>query len=250
MNQLGRWAPQAARAAAISILLLCSACATTTAGQRQTAIDRLNLVWGGENAAIRAEFGERSVNATPDQSYRAAKAALNRIGLEIDEDAAQPPTIFGRRSYAAGSFSWSPAVRQAEEARVRETFVAAVGPMGATLVLNPLAEELTGTATVKSASKSGTRVAVDFRSASGACVTACLTEMPPTALRSAFYQFWTAFDEEIIEVKADDEAKEAAAAAERAKKRKPPARAPRKPAAPKPPTEWTPPPRDWKPPPK
>jgi hypothetical protein len=248
MNLFGRWAPQAARAAAISILLLCSACATTV-GQRQTAIDRLNMVWSEENNTIRTEFGERTVSATSDQTYRAARAALARIGLVIDEAAAQPPTVFGSRSYPAGSFSWSPAVRAAEEARVRETFVAAIGPMGASLVLNPLAEELTGTATVRSAPKTATRLAVDFRSTSGACVTGCLTEMPPTALRSAYYQFWTAFDEELIEVKADDEAKAAAAAA-RAKKRPPPARAVRKPAAPKPPTEWTPPPRDWKPPPK
>lgn len=248
MNLFGRWAPQAARAAAISVLLLCTACATTV-GQKQTAVDRLNMVWRVDNNAIRAEFGERSVKATPDQTFRAAKAALLRLGLVIDEAAAQPPTVFGSRSYPAGTFSWSPAVRQAEEARVRETFVAALGPMGATLVLTPMAEEFTGTATVKAAPKTESRVAVDFRSTAGACTTACLTEMPPTALRSAYYQFWTAFDEELIEVIADDEAKAAAAAA-RAKKRPPPARAPRKPAAPKPPTEWTPPPRDWKPPPK
>lgn len=237
-----------ARPAVLALLLLCSACATTT-GQKVLAVQRLDAVWARDNAAIRSQLGERTIKATPDQTYRAAKAALIAVGLTIDEGAATPPSVSGSKTYPAGALSWSPAVKQAEEARTRQVFIEALGPVGATLSLNPLPEQFTGSATVKAAAKGETLLVVDLRSTplATACAAACLTEMPPTALRAAYFEYWTAFDEELAEVKAEDEARAAAVA--RARK-KPPPRPPRKPRATRPPSDWTPPPRDWTPPPK
>lgn len=236
----------AARASAIALLLLCAACGTTS-GQRQLAAQRLEAVWASENQATRAQFGERMVKATPDQAFRAARAALIRVGLEVD-DHASPPAVVGQKTYPAGSFSWSPAIRQLEEERMRTVFVEALGPVGGNLRLAPTAEDLVGTAKLKAAPKGQALLAVDFRTqpvGGGDCPQPCLLEMPPAALRAAYYEYWAAFDDELAEVKAEDEAKAAAS-----RKRSPPARKARPSKPPKAPGDWTLPPKDWRPPPR
>lgn len=210
-------------------------------------MQRLDSVWASDNAAIRARMGKRIVKATPVQAHRAARAALIAGGLTIDESAATPPSVYAAKTYPAGALSWSPAVKQAEEARTRQVFIDALGPMGRTLMITPLPEQFTVSVAVKAATKGESLVVVDLRSnpLAPACPAACLTEMPPTALRAAYSEYWRAFDEELVVVTAEDEAKAAAAKA----KKKPP-RTARKPRTTRPPSEWTPPPREWQAPPK
>lgn len=141
-----------------------TACATTPT-QRQIAGDRLAEVWAADNVEARKQLGSRTIKATADQAYRAAKGTMPRIGLEIDVRASNPPTVTARSLYKGGGFSWSPSVRQAEETRMRRIFVEAIGRMGALLNIKPVDEIITATARVGGAPRGSSTLTIDFASA-------------------------------------------------------------------------------------
>ena len=235
------------RNAALTLLLLCAACATTLE-QRSTATQQLNAVWTAENQATRKRLETRVVAATADQTYRALKATFPNIGLDVDDQASSSTVVVAKSRYAQGGFSWSPAIRAQEEARVRQVFVDAIGRQGANLKLVPQDEIITATGKVSANTATTSRLSIDFRSTSpsGGCSTPpCVDEMPPSALSAAYYQFWTAFEPELKEIQLADSIK--AAAAGRTKRKTAPT-APRKSPAARPPSDWVLPPSGWKPP--
>jgi len=235
------------RGLALTFLLVLAGCATTP-DQRNTAVQRLNGVWMVENQAIRTNAGARIIAATPSQVQRALRATLPTIGLEIDEQASNATTLVAKTEYAKGGFSWSPEIRAQEEARTRKVFIDAIGPQGGNLMLIPQNEVITATAKMTANAATSVRLVLDFQSSSpaGGCPaeTSCVDEMPPAALNAAFYQFWTAFEPALDEIRRADVK---AAAASRAKRRPAPD-APRKPAAVRAPSDWVLPPSGWKPP--
>jgi hypothetical protein len=245
------------RLAAVSALvgaLLLAGCATTA--DIGVASQRLNQAWASDNQGTRATLGARTVRATPDQAYRAAKLALGRIGLDVDEAASRPPRVVASRLYKAGAWSWSDAVQKAEQTRMVQVFTDAIGLKAIGLVFKPGDEIIGADLTIGSASREGTLLRVNFgsRPPNGDCSDAgCITEMPPSALRAAYYEFWTAFDEELSAVEQED-----ALHAVPPKGRRPVgARATRVAASlpqPKPkskaPNEWVLPPSGWTPPPR
>lgn len=236
------------RKAALVLLLFCAACSTTLE-QRSTAAQQLNAVWMAENQVTRGKLATRVIAATADQTYRALKATLPNIGLEVDDQASSPLSIVAKSHYAQGGFSWSPAIRAQEEARMRQVFVDAIGRQGANLTLAPESEIITATGRVSGNTATTSRLSIDFRSTSpsGGCPTPpCVDEIPPSALSAAYYQFWTAFEPELGAIQRVDSVK--AAATGRAKRRTTPA-APRKPpAVARAPSDWVLPPSGWKPP--
>lgn len=232
----------------VAATVLAAACSTTTTpADRQIATQRLNYVWGAENQLTRGELKNRTVDGTPAQVHRAARQTMIRIGLVIDETQSQPPNVVGGNVFANGGWSWNEAVQLSEEPRMRSVFVQAIGPAGANLTLTPTDEVMTASVVVGSTSANATEVSVDFATASPGVdcrVTACTAQIPPMALRSAYYAFWQAFDEELGDVVEEDRA-EAAAHRQRSQRARP------RPARPtRPPSDWTPPPSGWTPPPR
>jgi hypothetical protein len=238
-----------------SILLLLAACATTpprpvappaprgtTLDERMMATQRVNEIWATDNTATRASLSVRTVKASPSQVSRAARAAMEQLGLDVDAKGLKGRTLTATKVFKNGGWSWSPAVRQAEEPRLKQALHEVLGTRGDELLLGTLGDEvLTGTATVATGGKGVVKITVDFSSkVPGAdCTrTACIDEMPPAALRAAYYEFWTAFDQALANIRRTD--------AEAHKKR---SQAPTKQKA-KPPSDWVLPPSGWKPPPK
>jgi hypothetical protein len=230
----------------LTLALALAGCATTPA-QRGAAVQRLNGVWVAENQATRAKVGARIIVATPGQIQRALTTALPAIGLDIDAQASSATTVVAASHYAKSGFSWGPAIRAQEEARMRKIFIDAIGPQGGNLTLVPQNEIITATSRIAASTATSARLTVDFRSSSpaGGCPaeTSCIDEIPPAALNAAYYQFWTAFEPALDEVLQTD----AKAAASRAKRRPAPD-APRKPASKRPPSDWVLPPSGWRPP--
>lgn len=237
------------RTVAIALLATAASCATTPQ-QRFEATRRLDEVWASENQATRAQFGSRVLNATPDQALRAAKAAMVQIGLVIYEPASSPPNVVARQTFAESGWSWSEAVRLVEEARMQQVFVQAIGSQGAQLQMGRGEETLTARFVVGSRTSAGTTASVDFESAPvgvDCASTACVMQIPPAALRAGFFEFWRAFDEELVEVRAQDAEKAAAARRDHRSGQPAPRRRQRQRA--RPPSEWVPPPSGWRPPP-
>lgn len=233
----------------VAATVLVAACSTTTTpADRQIATQRLNYVWGAENQLTRGELKTRTVDGTPAQVHRAARQTMIRIGLVIDEARSQPPNVVGGNVFANGGWSWNESVRLSEEVRMRNVFVQAIGPTGANLTIVPGDEVMTASVVVGSSSANATEVSVDFATASpgvDCTVTQCTAQIPPMALRSAYYAFWQAFDEELGDVVEEDRA-EAAARRQRSQRARP--RPAPRPA--RPPSDWTPPPSGWTPPPR
>lgn len=230
----------------VAFTVVIAACSTTSE-DRQIATQRLNYVWGAENQITRSELGNRAVDGTPAQVHRAARQTMIRIGLVVDEERSQPPHVVGGNVFANGGWSWSESVRLSEEPRMRRVFVEAIGPAGANLILAPTDEVMTASAVVGSTSANATEISLDFATASPGLdcrVLACAAQIPPTALRSAYYAFWQAFDEELADIVEEDRA-EAAARRQRSQRARP---RPARPA--RPPSDWVPPPSGWTPPPR
>lgn len=240
---------------ALALVSLAAGCATPggRSGGVRKAMLAVDEAWAADNRATRATHGSRIVKATVDQAFRAARTALERIGLEVDQPASIPPAVTARKFFPEGGWSASPTVRAAEEPRFRQMMASEIGAKAANrLVIMPRAETLTGQAMLTPAASGTVRVAVDFSSSTATpCPAdqACTIEVPPAALRSVYYEYWTAFGEELTEILAEDEKAAAEARRRRAAPRKtapqPRARPKRKA---KPPSGWKLPPSGWKPP--
>jgi hypothetical protein len=206
-------------------------------------MQRIDQLWRADNQATRATSQARTVSATPNQVRRAVRATIPRVGLELEGAAPAGSEARGHHLFKGAARSWSPSVQKAEEARVRQVFVEVIGPAASGLQIRPGDEVLTVTVVWVPATRGATRVNVDFKSdepgADCSQPGSCIKEMPPAALRAAYYEFWTAFDRELAEIGAED------AAAAREHRRPAAARRP----ASKPPSAWTPPPSGWRPPP-
>lgn len=215
-----------------------SAC--TTVVQRQTAVDRVNAVWAADNQSVRSTLAARTLAASIDQALDASERALRKIGLDEISVDRKTATVSGRRQYANAAWSWSDAVRQAEEPRLRQIFVDAIGPQGYFLGLDPKDEVLSATVKVVAAGrKKEAIVSADFRSDNTAGVTCpggCVTEIPPSALRAGLYEFWRAFDGELSDIQAKTRAT--------ARKPRAPAQQPTA-SRNRSPNEWVVPPKDW-----
>lgn len=235
---------------ALALLSLSAGCATTGGSGKQSqnnAVDSVNRAWAADNRATRATHGARIVQATPDQAYRAAIAAMERLGLDVDEAASKSASITARRFFQNGGWSATPTIRAAEAPRLLQL----LGKKAKKAVLAPADEMLTGKAMVSPAGKGIVRIAVDFTSVStGTCPAKgiCFAEVAPAALRSAYFEYWIGFGEELIEILAEDAKAQAEARRKRTAPRKAAPRASPKRKA-KPPSGWKLPPSGWKPPP-
>ncbi len=223
----------------ITAFVLGSLCACTTPAQRQTAVERVNSVWAADNQDIRSKLASRRVTASPEQSMQAAELALRRIGLEDVNTDRKAGLATSKRQYSNAAWSWSDAVKQAEEPRLRQIFVDAIGPQGAFLALDPKDEILSATVKVAASGKKNLAVVtIDFRSdtAGGAsCAGGCVVEIPPAALRAGLYEFWQAFDSELTDLQTK---------ARQTRKTKVPAQ--QQPAKQnRSPNEWVVPPKSW-----
>jgi hypothetical protein len=234
----------------LALVSLSAGCATTGGGGNQgqsNAVDSVNWAWAADNEATRATHGSRIVQATADQAYRAAIAAMERLGLDVDEAASKLPSLTARRFFQQGGWSATPTIQAAEGPRLLQL----LGKKAKKAMLAPADEMLTGKAMVSSAGKGVVRIAVDFSSVTtGACPAKriCFAEVAPAALRSVYFEYWTGFGEELIKILAEDAQAQAEARGRRTAPRKVAPRAIPKRKA-KPPSNWKLPPSGWKPPP-
>lgn len=237
----------------LALVPLAAGCATTAgggSGRQGNAAEAVNRAWAADNRAIRTAHGSRIVQATPDQAYRAARAAMERLDLQIDEASSAAPNVTARRFFQQGGWSATPAFQAAEQARLRTL----LGKRANKAMIERPEEMLTGTVRISTALKGTVRIDSDFTSFSATSCPAkriCFSEIPPAALRSVYFEYWTGFTEELIEILAEDGQARADAEARRrrAAPRKATPRARPKPKA-KPPSGWKLPPSGWKPPPR
>lgn len=239
----------------LALAPLAAGCATTAGGgtsSRDNAAEAVNRAWAADNQATRAAHGSRIVQATADQAHRAARAAMERLDLQIDEASSAAPDVTARRFFQQGGWSATPAFQAAEQPRLR----ALLGKRADKAMLERPQEMLTGKARISPALKGTVRIDSDFTSFSATSCPAkriCFSEIPPAALRSVYFEYWTGFTEELIEILAEDGKARADAEAEARRRRAAPRRAApraRPKAKAKPPSGWKLPPSGWKPPPR
>lgn len=230
--------------AVVFAMLMAQGCTTLALDDGSAAVAaRIDEIWRADNEVIRAQLGERDIAATSSQVDQAARRAFEVLGLSVLEANSGPTRVWAGETYSAGGWSWRPAIRSAEERRVREVFASSINPRLAQQHLAPADETILGVADLAANGRGGIRLRVSFRSeiSEGTCRGPCARELPPAALRSAYFAYWKAFDEELARLKA--QTRPAAAP------RKPAAAAPsRKPKGPK--ADWVLPPSGWKPPPR
>ena len=243
MTNAGRnFAQRFAFVCALQLLAGCATISDATYDVRLKATQSLDQDWAIYNDATRRTQGTRIVHATPLQVWRASRSAMVRIGLKIDDTASSVPNVVATKFISGGTWPWSQAVREAEQSRVRQALRNVLGKNGVGLLATPGDQTLTGKVIASADLHGGSNAIVDFKSIrSNHCKDqSCPTEIPPSALRAAYFEFWTAFDDELATQVAEEGKRRPTALLPNARHRR----------APKATSDWVLPPSGWTPPPK